>query len=191
MADPAAAEAAAAELLGSRLVTRQTGPAGLPVDAVLVEECVAIARELYLSVVIDNAAGLPMVIASAAGGVEIEQVAAERPAAIHRQHVDPTCGLQPFQARALAFATGLDGALLAPATRLVDALVAASRAAMRACWRSTRWWSPSKAPCWPAMPSSTWTTTRCSGSRSLPGCVTAARRRSASWRRTTPGSTTS
>ena len=120
-----AAEPAAAALLGRRLVTDQTGPAGLPVDAVLVEERVAIARELYLSVVIDNAAGMPMVIASAAGGMEIEQVAAERPEAIHRQHVDPTCGLQPYQARALAFAIGLDGALLAPAVRLIQALVAA------------------------------------------------------------------
>ena len=124
-ADPGAAQAAAGELLGTRLVTNQTGPAGLPVDAVLVEERVAIARELYLSVVIDNAAGMPMVIASAAGGMEIEQVAVERPEAIHRQHVDPTCGLQPYQARALAFATGLGGELLAPAVRLIDALVAA------------------------------------------------------------------
>ncbi len=124
-ADAGAAQAAAGELLGIRLVTNQTGPAGLPVDAVLVEERVAIARELYLSVVIDNAAGMPMVIASAAGGMEIEQVAAERPEAIHRQHVDPTCGLQPYQARALAFATGLGGELLAPAVRLIDALVAA------------------------------------------------------------------
>ncbi len=124
-ADPVAAQAAAGELLGIRLVTNQTGPAGLPVDAVLVEERVAIARELYLSVVIDNAAGMPMVIASAAGGMEIEQVAVERPEAIHRQHVDPTCGLQPYQARALAFATGLGGELLAPAVRLIDALVAA------------------------------------------------------------------
>ena len=123
-ADPGAAQAAAGELLGTRLVTNQTGPAGLPVDAVLVEERVAIARELYLSVVIDNAAGMPMVIASAAGGMEIEQVAVERPEAIHRQHVDPTCGLQPYQARALAFATGLGGELLAPAVRLIDALVA-------------------------------------------------------------------
>lgn len=124
-ADPGAAQVAAGELLGTRLVTNQTGPAGLPVDAVLVEERVAIARELYLSVVIDNAAGMPMVIASAAGGMEIEQVAVERPEAIHRQHVDPTCGLQPYQARALAFATGLGGELLAPAVRLIDALVAA------------------------------------------------------------------
>ena len=123
--DPAAAEAAASALLGSRLVTHQTGPGGLPVDAVLVEERVAIARELYLSVMIDNAAGMPMVIASAAGGMEIEQVAAEHPEAIQRRYVDPTCGLQPFQARALAFATGLDGELLAPAVGLIEALVAA------------------------------------------------------------------
>jgi succinyl-CoA synthetase beta subunit len=125
VADAAAAEAAAAALLGSRLVTNQTGPGGLPVDAVLVEQRVAIARELYVSVVIDNAAGMPMVIASAAGGMDIEQVATEQPEAIHRQHVDPTCGLQPYQARALAFATGLDGTLLAPAVRLIEALVAA------------------------------------------------------------------
>ena len=123
--NPQAARAAAEEMLGGRLVTNQTGPAGLPVDAVLVEERVAIARELYLSVVIDNAAGMPMVIASAAGGMEIEQVAADNPEQIHRQHVDPTCGLQPFQARALAFATGLDGELLAPAVRLIDSLVGA------------------------------------------------------------------
>ena len=123
--NPQAARAAAEEMLGGRLVTNQTGPAGLPVDAVLVEERVAIARELYLSVVIDNAAGMPMVIASAAGGMEIEQVAADNPEQIHRQHVDPTCGLQPFQARALAFATGLDGELLVPAVRLIDSLVGA------------------------------------------------------------------
>lgn len=119
---------AARELLGTRLVTNQTGPAGLPVAAVLVEERVAIARELYLSVAIDNSAGMPVVIASAAGGVDIEEVAAAQPEAIQRVHVDPTCGLQPFQARALAFATGLDGELLLPATRLIGAVVAAFEA---------------------------------------------------------------
>ena len=124
-ATAAEAATAARELLGARLVTNQTGPAGLPVAAVLVEERIAIARELYLSVAIDNSAGLPVVIASAAGGIEIEEVAAAQPAAIHRAHVDPTCGLQPFQARALAFAVGLDGALLLPATTLMRALVAA------------------------------------------------------------------
>ena len=109
-------------------MTNQTGPAGLPVAAVLVEERVAISRELYLSVAIDNSAGMPVVIASAAGGVDIEEVAAAQPEAIHRVQVDPTCGLQPFQARALAFATGLDGELLLPATRLIGAVVAAFEA---------------------------------------------------------------
>ena len=121
----AEAATAARELLGRRLVTNQTGPAGLPVAAVLVEERLAIARELYLSVAIDNSAGMPMVIACAAGGMDIEQVAAEHPAAIHRAHVDPTCGLQPFQARGLAFAIGLDGDLLGPATQLISGLVTA------------------------------------------------------------------
>lgn len=126
LADGAAqAAAAAGQMLGSRLVTNQTGPTGLPVAAVLVEERIALARELYLSVVIDNAAGLPMVIASAAGGIDIEQVAAERPQEIHRVHVDPTCGLQPFQARTLAFAVGLGGELLAPAVEMIGALVKA------------------------------------------------------------------
>ncbi len=122
-----AAEAgrAAQRMLGMRLVTRQTGSAGLPVSAVLVEERIAIQRELYLSVAIDNSRGMPLVIASAAGGVEIEEVAAARPEAIRRQHVDPACGFQPYQARALAFETGLDGDLLAPATALIRALVAA------------------------------------------------------------------
>ena len=124
-ADAAEAGAAARELLGTRLVTGQTGPGGLPVSALLVEERVAIDREVYLSVTIDNGAGLPVVIASAAGGMEIEEVAAAQPDAIHRAHVDPTCGLQPFQARALALAVGLGGELLAPAARLIGAVAAA------------------------------------------------------------------
>ena len=125
VASAAEAEAAARRMLGMQLVTRQTGSAGLPVTAVLVEERIAIQRELYLSVAIDNSRGMPIVIASAAGGMEIEEVAAAQPEAIQRQHVDPACGFQPFQARALAFAIGLDGELLAPATELISALVAA------------------------------------------------------------------
>lgn len=127
-ATPAEAGAAARELLGARLVTNQTGPGGLPVAALLVEERVAIARELYLSVAIDNSVGLPVVIASAAGGMEIEEVAAARPEALERAYVDPACGLQPFQARALASALGLDGDLLRPAARLLGAVVAAFEA---------------------------------------------------------------
>ena len=119
------AQAAAAEILGMQLVTLQSGPQGLPVRSVLVEEQIEIERELYLSVTIDNALGMPVVIASAAGGMEIEQVADQHPEQIHRAAVDPTTGFQGHQARALAFATGLDGDLLRPATGLMSALVLA------------------------------------------------------------------
>ncbi len=116
-----AAEAASA-ILGMQLVTEQTGPAGLPVDSVLVEEQVEIAREIYVSVVIDSAAGVPVVIGSAAGGMEIEEIAEEHPEQIHRAPIDPALGFMPYQARQLAFALGLDGDLLRPAVALLEAL---------------------------------------------------------------------
>ena len=116
---------AAREILGMQLVTHQTGPAGLPVHTVLVEEQIDIARELYLSIAIDNSAGKPVVIASAEGGMDIEAVAESNPDAIHNQLVYPYSGFQPFQGRALAFATGLDGDLLRPATDVMTNLVRA------------------------------------------------------------------
>jgi succinyl-CoA synthetase beta subunit len=76
-------------------------------------------------VVIDNASGMPVVIASAAGGMDIEEVAEQTPEQIHQQRIDPTVGFQGYQARALAFATGLDGDLMRPATALIGALVKA------------------------------------------------------------------
>ncbi len=118
----AAASEAAAAMLGMRLVTEQTGPAGLPVDSVLVEEQIEIAREIYVGVVIDNAAGAPVVIGSAAGGMEIEQIAEEHPEQIHRAPIDATLGFMPYQARQLAFALGLGGDLLRPAVALLEAL---------------------------------------------------------------------
>ena len=125
---PDEARAAADEMIGMQLVTHQTGPAGLPVSSVLVEEQIDIARELYLSIAIDNSRGMPVVIASPEGGMDIEQVAATDPDAIYQVHVDPACGFQPFQGRQLAFALGLDGDLLRPATelmaKLVDAFIA-------------------------------------------------------------------
>lgn len=119
-----AAEAfeAASVILGMQLVTEQTGPAGLPVDSVLVEEQVEIAREIYVSVVIDSAAGVPVMIGSAAGGMEIEEIAEEHPEQIHRAPIDPALGFMPYQARQLAFALGLDGDLLRPAVALLEAL---------------------------------------------------------------------
>ena len=118
------ARAAAEELLGTRLVTIQS-PQGQPIDAVLVEEQVDVARELYLGAVIDNSAGMPVMIASAAGGMEIEEVAESHPEQIHRQAIDPAAGFQGYQARALAFATGLDGDLNRPAVALISALARA------------------------------------------------------------------
>jgi succinyl-CoA synthetase beta subunit len=119
------AREAARAILGMQLVTHQTGPAGLPVHSVLVEEQIDIARELYLSVAIDNSAGKPIVIASAAGGMDIEEVADSTPEQIHNQLVYPHCGFQPYQGRALAFATGLDGDLMRPAVALMENLVRA------------------------------------------------------------------
>ena len=118
------ARAAAEELLGTRLVTIQS-PQGQPIDAVLIEEQIDIARELYLGAVIDNSAGMPVMIASAAGGMEIEEVAESHPEQIHRQAIDPAAGFQGYQARALAFATGLDGDLNRPAVALISGLARA------------------------------------------------------------------
>ena len=122
---PEEATDAAREILGMQLVTHQTGSAGLPVHSVLVEEQLDIAREIYLSVAIDNSAGKPVVIASASGGMDIEAVAEETPEAIYNQLVYPHCGFQPYQGRALSFATGLDGDLLRPAAALMGNLVKA------------------------------------------------------------------
>ena len=119
------ARAAAAALLGTSLVTHQTGPQGQPINSVLIEEQIEIERELYLGIVIDNSAGMPSVIASAAGGMDIEQVAQEQPERIFTEAIDPACGFQGYQARSLAFAIGLDGDLNRPAVSLISALAQA------------------------------------------------------------------
>ena len=116
------ARAAAGEILGMQLVTHQTGPEGQLVKRVLIEERIEIDRELYLGIVIDNSVGLPLVMASAEGGVEIEEVAAKDPDAIKKSPVDPTIGLQPFQGRGLAMAIGLGGELMRPAGNLIAGL---------------------------------------------------------------------
>jgi succinyl-CoA synthetase beta subunit len=116
------ARAAAGEIIGMQLVTHQTGPEGQLVKRVLVEEQIEIDRELYLGIVIDNSVGLPLVMASAEGGVEIEEVAAKNPDAIKKSTVDPTIGFQAFQGRDLAMAIGLGGELMRPAGNLIAAL---------------------------------------------------------------------
>ena len=120
--DAGEARAAAGEVLGMQLVTHQTGPEGQLVKRVLIEERIEIDRELYLGIVIDNSVGLPLVMASAEGGVEIEEVAAKDPDAIKKSPVDPTIGLQPFQGRGLAMAIGLGGDLMRPAGNLIAGL---------------------------------------------------------------------
>src|SRR5207237_1097354 len=98
----------AAKMLGMKLVTHQTGPEGKIVQRLLIEETLPIEKELYLGIVIDRAEARPVFMASAAGGMEIEQVAAENPDAILKEHIDPGMGLEPFQARKLAFRLGLN-----------------------------------------------------------------------------------
>ncbi len=100
----------AAELIGKRLVTHQTGPEGRIVKRVLVEEGSRIARELYLGCVVDRATGRVTFMGSAEGGVEIEEVAARSPEKIVRVAVDPATGFMPYVGRRLAFAFGLEGA---------------------------------------------------------------------------------
>jgi succinyl-CoA synthetase beta subunit len=110
VADGAAAAArAAGEILGMRLTTPQTPPEGVLVRSVLVEEASAVARELYLSVTLDRARATHVVMASEAGGMEIEEVAERSPDKILREWVHPALGLQDFQARRLAFGLGLSG----------------------------------------------------------------------------------
>ncbi|HWQ28869.1 MAG TPA: ADP-forming succinate--CoA ligase subunit beta [Dehalococcoidia bacterium] len=119
---PAEAEQVASHIIGMRLVTHQTGPEGRLVKRALVEEQMQIERELYLAALIDNASGRPLLMASASGGMEIEEVAARDPAAIVRTTVDPVTGFQPYQGRELAFALGLTGDLLRPAVNLMSSL---------------------------------------------------------------------
>jgi len=119
---PEEAERVAGQIIGMTLVTPQTGPEGREVHRVLVEEQVKAQRELYLGIVIDNAAARPVMMASAAGGMEIEEVAAQSPELIHKTAIDPACGFQPYQGRQLAFALGLHGDLLRPAVQLMTGL---------------------------------------------------------------------
>jgi len=114
--------AAAEELLGKTLVTIQTGPEGRVVRRLLVEQGCAIARELYLGMVVDRGSGRVTVMASTEGGVEIEEVAAHTPEKILRETIDPAIGLAPYQARRLAFALGLAKEQIGKAVGFMGAL---------------------------------------------------------------------
>lgn len=118
---------AADELLGKRLVTHQTGPAGKVVHRLYVEAGSAIATEIYLAFVLDRANERIAVVASAEGGMEIEQIAAEKPESIVRAEVEPAVGLQDFQAREIAFGLGIP-------TKLISQAVSA----IMGCYRAMR-----------------------------------------------------
>jgi succinyl-CoA synthetase beta subunit len=115
----------ARKMLGMRLVTHQTGPEGRIVQRLLIEETLPIERELYLGIVLDRAQGKPVFMASAAGGMDIEEVASKTPELILKETIEPGLGLTPFQARKLAFGMGLPAAAVGSA---VAAMMALARA---------------------------------------------------------------
>jgi succinyl-CoA synthetase beta subunit len=125
------AEKVAGALLGHTLVTYQTGPTGQVVGRLLIEEGLAIDRELYLGMLVDRASQKIVMMVSPEGGVEIEEVAARTPEKIHKEFILPGIGLQPYQARKLAFALGLDSVRAAhgsPVQQAVNMMLALYRA---------------------------------------------------------------
>ncbi len=116
------AEEYAKKILGMQLITHQTGPQGQKVQRLLIEETAPIERELYLGVVLDRASARMVFMASQAGGMEIEEVAAKDPKAIHKEFIDPAVGFQPYQARKLAFALGLKPTQIGSAVQLMTGL---------------------------------------------------------------------
>ncbi len=113
---------AADAMIGSRLVTHQTGPDGSPVNLVYIEEGLSIVSELYLAILVDRATASMAVVASLDGGMDIEEVAAKTPERIVTLAIDPACGLQPFHGRRLAAALGLDGAVARQASALLASM---------------------------------------------------------------------
>jgi succinyl-CoA synthetase beta subunit len=126
--DAAEARAIAEKMLGMTLVTHQTGPEGRVVQRLLVEETLPIEKELYLGIVLDRAIGKNVFMASADGGVEIEEVAAKTPERILKEAIEPGLGLSAFQARKLAFGIGIDGPAVNAAAGAIMALARANEA---------------------------------------------------------------
>ena len=119
---PGAAEEAAASMLGTNLITHQTGPEGVPVQNVLIEEGLEVAEELYLGFVIDGSTKGVVVIASKSGGVNIEEVAENYPEKIIQIPIDPVLGLQGFQGRQIAYALGLSQKQVRIASSILESL---------------------------------------------------------------------
>src|SRR5688500_18132902 len=119
---PNEAEQLANQILGMNLVTHQTGPEGKKVGRVLIEEGLQIDRELYLSILVDRASQTPVIIASAAGGMDIEDVAATAPEKIIKEYIDRGTGIVPFERRKFACAIGLDGKIAGKMVKLLESI---------------------------------------------------------------------
>ena len=119
---PDEAEKLTGQMLGTRLVTHQTTPEGVPVSKVLVEKAVEVERELYLSIVIDNVSRMPVMMASEAGGMDIEEVARVNPEKIIKVYIDQAAGFQAFQGRRLAYGMNLSQSQVRPAVSLMTNL---------------------------------------------------------------------
>ena len=122
---PEEAGAIAKQMLGMKLVTHQTGPEGREVRVLLIEEGLPIDKEFYLGIVLDRASGRPVFMASSAGGMDIEEVAAKTPEKIMKETIDPAVGFRSFQARKLAFGLGLSAELINQAVKFMQALYSA------------------------------------------------------------------
>jgi succinyl-CoA synthetase beta subunit len=122
---PEEAKSIADQILGMKLVTHQTGPEGREVHVLLIEEGLPIDREFYLGIVLDRASGRPVFMASSAGGMDIEEVAANTPEKIMKETIDPAVGFRSFQARKLAFGLGIPGELVGQAVKFMQALYTA------------------------------------------------------------------
>jgi succinyl-CoA synthetase beta subunit len=116
------ADEASKAILGMQLITHQTGPQGQKVQRLLIEAGSAIARELYLGLVLDRASSQVVFMASQAGGMDIEEVAHKTPEAIYKEYIDPAIGFQPYQARRLAFKLGLEPAQVGEAVKFMMGL---------------------------------------------------------------------
>jgi succinyl-CoA synthetase beta subunit len=119
------AQEIARQMLGMKLVTHQTGPEGREVRVLLIEEGLPIDKEFYLGIVLDRTTGRPVFMASSAGGMDIEEVAAHSPEMILKETIDPAVGFRSFQARKLAFGLGLPGELVNQAVKFMQALYTA------------------------------------------------------------------
>ncbi len=120
--NPGEVKALAEKMLGMNLITHQTGPQGKKVQRLLIEEGINIKQEFYLGIVLDRTISRLVIMASTEGGVEIEKVAADKPEAIIKEYIDPKIGLQPFQARKLAFGLGLSGEQIKNAVKFIISL---------------------------------------------------------------------